>query len=44
MDVPFASLKYLLNSETTDPDNPKYEPYGVFVEKFQKVVDLKKEA
>jgi hypothetical protein len=33
MDVPFAALKYVLNVSNTDPANPRYEPYGVFVTK-----------
>ncbi|HLY59992.1 MAG TPA: hypothetical protein VKV95_04430 [Terriglobia bacterium] len=33
MDVPFVSLKYVLNKDNTDPENPRYEPYGVFVTK-----------
>jgi hypothetical protein len=33
MDVPFASLKYVLTPENTDPDNPRYEPYGIVVTK-----------
>ncbi|MGI0015938.1 MAG: hypothetical protein ACREBU_21165 [Nitrososphaera sp.] len=33
MDVPFYSLKYILNKENTDPENPRYEPFGVFVTK-----------
>ena len=33
MDVPFASLKYVLTPENTDPKNPRYEPYGIAVTK-----------
>ena len=33
MDVPFASLKYVLTPEAADPQNPRYEPYGVVVTK-----------
>lgn len=33
MDVPFSALKYVLNVRDTDPENPRYEPYGVFVTK-----------
>lgn len=33
MDVPFHALKYILNEENTDPGNPRYEPYGIFVTK-----------
>jgi hypothetical protein len=33
MDVPFAALKYVLNPRDTNPENPRYEPYGVFITK-----------
>ena len=33
MDVPFASLKYVLTPENADPQAPRYEPYGVAVTK-----------
>jgi hypothetical protein len=33
MDVPFYSLKYVLNEDNADPDDPRYEPFGVFVTK-----------
>lgn len=33
MDLPFFSLKYLLNSSNCDPRKPRYEPFGVFVSK-----------
>lgn len=33
MDVPFMSLKYILNRDNTDPDDPRYEPYGIFIRK-----------
>lgn len=33
MDVPFISLKYILNKDNCKPDNPRYEPYGIFVTK-----------
>ena len=33
MDVPFASLKYVLTPENSDPENPRYEPYGLVVSK-----------
>lgn len=33
MDVPVASLKYVLTPENSDPQNPRYEPYGVVVTK-----------
>lgn len=33
MDVPFYALKYILNKKNTDPDNPRYEPFGIFVTK-----------
>jgi len=33
MDVPFASLKYVLTPENSDPQRPRYEPYGIVVTK-----------
>jgi len=33
MDIPFSSLKYVLNDENCDYDAPRYEPYGVVVTK-----------
>jgi hypothetical protein len=33
MDIPFASLKYVLTPENADPQNPRYEPYGIVVTK-----------
>ncbi len=33
MDVPFASLKYVLTPENMDPQKLRYEPYGVVVTK-----------
>lgn len=33
MDVPFASLKYVLTPESTDQQEPRYEPYGIAVTK-----------
>lgn len=33
MDVPFYSLKYMLNDENSDPIDPRYEAFGVFVTK-----------
>jgi hypothetical protein len=33
MDVPFYSLKYILNEENTDSDDPRYEPFGIYVSK-----------
>ena len=33
MDVPFASLKYVLTPENTKPSEPRYEPYGLVVGK-----------
>lgn len=33
MDVPFFSLKYILNKENTDPEQPRYEPFGIFIDK-----------
>lgn len=43
MDVPFASLKYVLTPENSDPQRPRYEPYGIAVTKkhaILKDVDL----
>jgi hypothetical protein len=33
IDVPFASLKYVLTPENSDPQSPRYEPYGIAVTK-----------
>lgn len=33
MDIPFSSLKYVLNEENSSSSHPRYEPYGIFVEK-----------
>lgn len=33
MDIPFLSLKYVLNERNTKPEHPRYEPYGVIVSK-----------
>lgn len=33
MDVPFQALKYVLTPENTDPQKPRYEPYGIVVKK-----------
>lgn len=33
MDVPFSSLKYVITPENSDPQSPRYEPYGVAVTK-----------
>ncbi len=33
MDIPFLSLKYVLNDRNTNPERPRYEPYGVIVSK-----------
>jgi hypothetical protein len=33
MDIPFPALKYVLTPENTDPQKPRYEPYGVVVTK-----------
>lgn len=33
MDVPFMSLKYILNKDTANPDHPKYEPFGIVITK-----------
>lgn len=33
MDVPLSSLKYVLTPENSDPQKPRYEPYGIAVTK-----------
>ncbi|WP_315730328.1 MULTISPECIES: hypothetical protein [unclassified Bradyrhizobium] len=33
MDVPFASLKYVLTPANVDPQKPRYEPYGIAITK-----------
>ena len=33
MDVPFSALKYVLNARDRNPNNPRYEPYGIVVTK-----------
>ncbi|XIA62360.1 hypothetical protein ACFIOY_22455 [Bradyrhizobium sp. TZ2] len=33
MDVPFSALKYVLNARNRNPNDPRYEPYGVVVTK-----------
>jgi hypothetical protein len=33
MDVPFVSLKYILNKANTGRDRPRYEPFGIFITK-----------
>jgi hypothetical protein len=33
MDIPFYALKYVLNGENSDPSDPRYEAFGVFVSK-----------
>jgi hypothetical protein len=33
MDITFASLKYVLTPENSDPQKPRYEPYGVAITK-----------
>jgi hypothetical protein len=33
MDVPFSSLKYVLTPENTDPQRPRYEPFGIALTK-----------
>lgn len=33
MDVPFSALKFILDKHNADPQNPRYEPYGVVVSK-----------
>jgi len=34
MDVPFASLKYILAPNRAEPQKPRYEPYGIMLRKF----------
>lgn len=33
MDIPFMSLKYILNHENANPKHPRYEPFGVIITK-----------
>ncbi|HXC37849.1 MAG TPA: hypothetical protein VN667_02805 [Burkholderiales bacterium] len=33
MDIPLSSLKYVLTAQNSDPEKPRYEPYGVLVTK-----------
>ncbi len=33
MDVPFGSLKYVINHQDSNPKRPRYEPYGIVVGK-----------
>lgn len=33
MDIPFHSLKYVLNEKNSEPSKPRYEAFGVFVSK-----------
>ncbi len=33
MDIPLASLKYILTPENSNPENPRYEPYGIAITK-----------
>lgn len=33
MDVPFSSLKYILNATNCDENDPRYEPFGIVVTK-----------
>ena len=33
MDLPFASLKYVLNADNCDAEHPRYEPFGVVITK-----------
>lgn len=43
MDVPFAALKYVLNPRDSDPENSRYEAYGLIVNKkyaYKKAVGL----
>ena len=35
MDVPISSLKYIFNDENSNPENPRYEPFGILVSKKQ---------
>jgi hypothetical protein len=32
-DIPLSSLKFLLNVKNTNPENPRYQPYGILVSK-----------
>lgn len=34
MDVPLLSLKYMLNEENCLPEHPRYEPFGILVNKL----------
>ncbi|WKL03187.1 hypothetical protein Q0F98_05815 [Paenibacillus amylolyticus] len=35
MDIPFSSLKYVINKENSSEDDPRYQPYGVaFTKEF----------
>ncbi len=33
MDIPLISLKYVLNEYDSNPENPRYEPFGVIIQK-----------
>src|SRR5574337_587464 len=33
MDVPFSSLKYVLNANNCDSEHPRYEPFGIVITK-----------
>lgn len=33
MDIPFSSLKYVLNARNCDLEDPRYEPFGIVVTK-----------
>lgn len=33
MDIPFMSLKYLLNQDNSNPKKPRYEPFGIIITK-----------
>lgn len=33
MDIPFQALKHVLTPENADPQDPRYEPYGVVITK-----------
>lgn len=33
MDIPLYCLKYVLNQENADPEQPRYEPFGIIITK-----------
>lgn len=37
MAVPFYALKYILNADNSDPDDPRYEAFGVLVIKKERL-------